>query len=164
MPGGLTTRGSTRALVTMGLQPQYSRLKKAWLRGERGREGDLDLMFHAWMHWADPPFVTGLEEDPDALRIWHEIYERFGGVRSSDAEFLFVAKVMATLTPWALGEESEWNRNSNELDRRLRACDVSSLSVNTFDGRGEYGKYFSHQLSVATRRTASSSARTGGAS
>ena len=47
---------------TMELQAQYPALKQAWLRGERARERDLDLMFRAWMHWADPSFVTGLED------------------------------------------------------------------------------------------------------
>jgi hypothetical protein len=135
-------------VVTMGLQPHYVRLKEAWFRGERSRESDLDLMFHAWMHWADPPFVTGLEGDPDAQRIWHEIYEQLGGLGSSDAEFLFVAKVMATVTPWALGDEAEWNHKASELERRLRTSGISRLHPNVFEGRGEYGKYFSHQLSI----------------
>jgi len=132
----------------MGLQPHYTKLKEAWLRGERGRESSLDLMFHAWMHWADPPFVTGLEDDPDALRIWREIFERFGGVGSTDPEFLFVARVMSIITPWALGEEAEWRRNASELDRKLRMSASSGLSPRTFEGRGEYGKYFSHQLAA----------------
>lgn len=137
-------------MTTMDLQARYVRLKQAWLRGERDRESLLDLMFHAWMHWADPPFVTGLEGDPDALRIWHEIYEQFGGTRSSDVEFLYVAKVMAEISPWALGDEAEWSRNSAALEQRLRTSDVSRLSSSTFEGRGEYGKYFSHLLSHGT--------------
>ena len=132
----------------MGLQPHYTELKEAWLGGERGRELSLDLMFHAWMHWADPPFVTGLEDDPDTLRIWREIFERFGGVGSTDSEFLFVARVMSTITPWALGEEAEWRRIASELDRKLRMSASSGLSPKTFEGRGEYGKYFSHQLAA----------------
>jgi hypothetical protein len=132
----------------MGLQPQYTILKQAWLRGERSREVDLDLMFHAWMHWADPPYVTGLDEDNDAFRIWHEIYGRWGGVASADSEFLFVAKIMATVTPWALGDEAEWKRTATELDRRLRTTAISGLDSNVFAGRGEYGKYFLYQLSA----------------
>jgi hypothetical protein len=100
------------------------------------------------MLWADPPFVTGLEDDPEALQIWREIFERFGGVGSSDPEFLFVGRVMSTVTPWALGDEAEWTRIASELDRKLRLSDSSGVSPRTFEGRGEYGRYFSHQLST----------------
>ena len=140
---------------TMELQPHYSTLKEAWLRGERGRESDLDLMFHAWMHWADPDFVTGLDEDPDALRIWLQIFEHFGGTRSSDVEFLFVAQIMVAFFPFILGDEKEWNCTAALLERRLRTNDASqrlqtgdasSLCAAMFEGRGEYGKYFAHQL------------------
>ena len=139
----------------MALQPRWIELKDAWVRGERDRENDLDLMFHAWMHWADPNFVTGLEEDPDALRIWHQIYEYFGGAQSSDVEFLFASHIMVSLFPFILGDETEWNSAAAALKRRLQAVDASQrlktgaatrLSIEMFNGRGEYGKYFAHQL------------------
>lgn len=129
----------------MSLQPRYDRLKQDWIGGDRSREAALDLMFHAWMHWADPPFVTGLRDDPDSSRIWHEIYQHFGGTQSSDAEFLFVAGVMAIVTPWALGDESTWIDNASNLDQRLRQMADVHLTAARFEGRGEYGKYFAHQ-------------------
>jgi hypothetical protein len=103
-------------------------------------------MFRAWMHWADPPFVTGLEDDPDALRIWHQIYEHFGGAKSSDIEFLFVAHIMVSLAPWALGDEAEWVSNATALEQRLQTSDSACLSSRVFEARGEYGEYFAHQL------------------
>lgn len=136
-------------MATMELQAQYDTLKESWLRGERSRESNLHLMFLTWMHWADPPSATGLEGDPDALKIWHQIYEHFGGIKSSDIEFLFVAQIMVALFPWALGDEVEWNHVAAGLERRLLASDVSPLSVAMFEGRGEYGKYFAHQLRSA---------------
>jgi hypothetical protein len=134
------------SVSTIELQSRYAELKHAWLRGERNREKNLDLMFHAWMHWADPSFVTGLKEDPDALRIWHQVFEHFGGTRSSDVEFLFVAKVMVALFPWMLGDEGEWTQTAAALDRRLKNMPPSNLNEITFEGRGAYGKYFAHQL------------------
>ena len=47
------------------MEELYHDLKAQWLSGERSREVGLRLMFYAWMHWADPPFVTGLTDDPD---------------------------------------------------------------------------------------------------
>jgi hypothetical protein len=130
----------------MQLEPGYAKLKEAWLRGERSREANLDLMFHSWMHWADPSFVSGLNDDPDALQIWHQIFEHFGGARSSDIEFLYVAQIMVALFPWALGDEGEWNSIGAALEQQLRTSDASRLSVQMFEERGEYGKYFAHQL------------------
>ena len=135
--------------MTMGLEPHYARLKGAWLKGNRDREAALNLMFHAWMHWADPSFVTGLNDDPDALRIWHEIYDHFGGTEASDDEFLFVAQIMATVTPWALGDESVWSHKAAALSQRLKALRSSMLEPTIFEGRGEYGRYFAHQIRSA---------------
>lgn len=130
----------------MHMEPRYAELEEAWLRGERGRDESLDLMFHAWMHWADPSCVSGLRDDSDALRIWHEIFDHFGGTRSSDVEFLYVAQIMVALFPWALGDEGRWGGIAAALERQLRTSDASHLSVQMFEERGEYGKYFAHQL------------------
>jgi hypothetical protein len=64
-------------------------------------------MFFAWMHWADPPFVTGMADDPMAADLWHETFAHFGGENSTDAEFLYVSGIMAALFPWALGDETQ---------------------------------------------------------
>ena len=45
------------------MEETYLGLKERWLAGERDRELALQLMYLAWMHWADPSFVTGLEYD-----------------------------------------------------------------------------------------------------
>ena len=44
------------------------------IEADRDREHALRLLFLAWMHWADPRFVTGMSEDPRAEELWHEIF------------------------------------------------------------------------------------------
>ena len=61
------------------MEEVYRRLREGWLAGDRDRENSLHLLFLAWMHWADPPFVTGLSDDPDAAKLWHEVFAHFGG-------------------------------------------------------------------------------------
>ena len=128
------------------MEAEYLALKLAWLAGERDRELGLHLLFFAWMHWADPPFVTGLEDDPEAERLWLEVFDSMGGDASTDAEFLFVAGIMAETFPHVLGEERQWAARG--LAMRCRAMKLQSRGVplGTFDNRGEYGEYFSHQL------------------
>lgn len=59
------------------------------------------------LHWADPPFVTGMKDDPEADELWRTIHGYFGGEESTDAEFLYVAGLMAGIFPWGLGDEVE---------------------------------------------------------
>lgn len=129
----------------MELEPDYRRLKDLWETGRRDREDALHLLFLAWMHWADPPFVTGLEDDPDADDLWRTVFDHFGGEASTDAEFLHVAALMAGLFPWALGDEDEWTVRANRLATRSRALRPEGFSPEVFRGRGEYGCYFAHQ-------------------
>jgi len=103
-------------------------------------------MFFAWMHWADPPFVTELSDDPDAERLWREGFDAMGDEASTDAEFLFVAGLMAEIFPYVLGGEREWATRGSDMKSRAMKVQASSLPLSTFDNRGEYGKYFSHQL------------------
>ena len=111
-------------------------------------------MFLAWMHWADPSFVTGLSDDDDAQFLWHEAFAYFGGERSTDAEFLFVAGTMAGLFSYVLGSETEWRVRGSQM--RKLALQLAALPVSAFKNRGEYGKYFAHQLrgALAAKRTA----------
>ncbi|MES1156564.1 MAG: hypothetical protein ABUL73_02185 [Alphaproteobacteria bacterium] len=128
------------------MEAHYAELKAKWLAGERERELALLLMFFAWMHWADPPFVTGMTDDPMAGELWHEAFSHFGGEASTDAEFLWVSGIMAGLFPWVLGDEMEWEQRGSRLQARAIELQPAGLSVAIFDNRGEYGKYFAHQL------------------
>lgn len=129
------------------MESEYQALKAQWLAGDRERETGLRLMFFAWMHWADPSFVTGLADDPDAIPLWCEIFDHLGGEASTDVEFLFVASVMAQVASWVWREQQRaWEEcGARMLDRALSA-QPTHLPLCAFDNRGEYGAYFAHQL------------------
>lgn len=103
-------------------------------------------MFFAWMHWADPPFVTGLAGDPGAEALWREVFAYAGGESSTDAEFLFVAGLMANILPYAIGDEEEWSQRGARMKERALESKSMALRLSAFENRGEYGKYFAHHL------------------
>ena len=126
-------------------------LRERWSAGDRDREPALHLLFLTWMHWADPPFVTGMSDDPAAVEQWHTIFDFFGGEASSDAEFLHVAATMATITPWALGDEELWNAAAERMRARSLDLRPAGFSPATFEGRSDYGEYFAHQARPSGR-------------
>jgi hypothetical protein len=97
------------------------------------------------MHWADPPFVTGMSDDPNAIKLWHEIFDFFGGEKSSDPEFLHVAGMMAHIFPWALGDEIEWEAIANRMRLRSLELQPDGFPAEMFEGRSDYGEYFAMQ-------------------
>lgn len=127
------------------MAPRYRRLKAAWQSGHRNREDALHLLFLAWMHWADPPFVTGMEDDPDAPELWRAIFADFGGEHATDAEFLHVAALMAGLFPPSFGDEREWTEGAGRMKARSGELRPQGFPPETFEGRGAYGEYFAHQ-------------------
>lgn len=97
------------------------------------------------MHWADPSFATGLQDDPDATDLWRAIFTEFGGAGAKDAEFLHVAALMVRLFPHALGDQAEWLANADRMEAQLRHLKPDGFPAGTFEGRGDYGEYFAHQ-------------------
>jgi hypothetical protein len=137
---------------TMELEPDFRRLKAAWELGHRDREDALHLLFLAWMHWADPPFVTGLKDDLDAEDLWRTIFGYFGGENSIDAEFLHVAGLMVGIFPWGLGDEIEWASRAERMKARSLDLRPDGFSPEFFEGRSDYGDYFAHQARASTAR------------
>ena len=127
------------------MEDAYIQLREEWFAGNRDRERALQLLFLSWMHWADPPFVTGMSDDPHAVELWHEVSLHFGGEASSDAEFLHVSGMMAHIFPWALGDEQTWEAKANRMKARSLELSPQGFPPSMFDGRGEYGNYFAHQ-------------------
>ena len=132
------------------MEEEYKRLRSGWAEGDRDRVRALHLLYLSWWHWAEPEFLTGLSEDPSAVALWHEVFDHFGGEASSDAEFLFVASIMATVTPWGLGDEVHWAAAANRLSARARQLRPNGFSASDFDGRGDYGEYFAHHSSITS--------------
>lgn len=127
------------------VEETYTEFKAKWRAGERERELALHLLFLAWMHWADPPFVTNLNADEEAISLWFEVFAFFGAEASSDAEFLYVAAIMATITPCELGGESHWGPRIELLKSRSRQLRPAGFGPEAFAARGDYGNYFAHQ-------------------
>lgn len=131
------------------VEEAYRQLRASWDAGDRDREHALHLLFLAWMHWADPPWVTGMAEDPREVELWHEIFAHFGGEGSSDAEFLHVAGLMALLFPYVLGDEEAWEAAAERVKVRSLQLRPEGFPPELFEGRGGYGRYFAHQARVA---------------
>lgn len=130
------------------MEEDYQMLRAGWAAGDRDRERALNLLFLAWWHWAEPDFLTGLSYDPTAVELWRDVFEHFGGQASADAEFLFVASIMATVTPWMFGNEVIWESAGEAMMARALSLRPDGFSPDMFQGRGEYGDYFAHQAST----------------
>jgi hypothetical protein len=134
------------------MEATYARLKAGWEAGDRTRDHSLQLLFLAWMHWADPPHITGLNDDPDAPSLWCAIFNDLGGEDSEDAEFLFTTGLMAGLFPWGLGDHQLWEKRAARLSARAILLRPEGVSPEDFEGRGDYGEYFAHQARSSTSR------------
>jgi hypothetical protein len=139
-------RHGERARHMPQMEEEYRDLKTRWSAGERDRELCLHLMFFAWMHWADPSNVTGLTNDLEAEELWRTIFAYLGGETSTDAEFLFIAGIMARVFTFVLGDEKQWSERGSRMIGQAMDLQPTALPLGTFDNRGEYGKYFAHQL------------------
>ncbi len=131
------------------MEEAYWALRGGWAAGDRDRERALHLLYLAWWHWAEPDFQTGLSYDSDAVKQWHDIFLHFGGEASSDPEFLYVAAIMAEITPWAFGDEHVWAGAADRMTDRSLLLQPSGFSPEAFSGRGDYGDYFAHQSNVS---------------
>lgn len=142
------------------MEEAYKELRDRWAAGERDREEALQLLFLSWMHWADPSFVNGMSDDPDANELWHIIFDYFGGEASSDAEFLHVTGLMAVITPWALGDDKTpwplgddeaWAAMGKRMTIRSLQLQPDGFPLEMFEGRSDYGRYFAHQARGALK-------------
>jgi hypothetical protein len=129
------------------MEENYKTLRVGWAAGDRDRECALRLLHLSWWHWAEPAFLTGLSDDPTAVRLWHEIFEYFGGEASSDGEFLFVAAIMIRVTPWVFADENAWLVTADTMMARSSLLKPDGFSPEDFKGRGDFGEYFAHQAS-----------------
>ena len=115
-----------------------------WTSGAQDRETALRLMFLAWYAHNEPPFLTGLMEVGNPKELLGEIFAFLGGENSNDAEFLFVAGYMVSLSSWCFGSEVEWNQQGELCLNRWREIVRRPIDLAIFDGRGAYGEYFAH--------------------
>ena len=110
-------------------------------------------MFHCWSLQTEPTFLTGYglvqQEDTDVAKIFNEVHDWFALEIRNDPEMLFAIAVMGEITPWALGDENLWIARSLEYRNLYEQLESDGLEPELIENRGEYGKYFAHQLRYA---------------
>jgi ribosomal protein S18 acetylase RimI-like enzyme len=128
------------------MRPEYDRLRARWLAGDRGRALQLQLMYFAWFHWADPSFATGLSDanEMEAAVIWRTLFDGFGAEQSDDAEFLYVAAIMVSIFPPPLAWHEIWDPRVERMRARLAELRPEGFTPADFEGRGDYGDYFAN--------------------
>jgi hypothetical protein len=128
-------------------------LLEEWNAGNHTRKLGLDLMFHCWNLLEGQPQYTGYDptqvEDSELTKIFNEVHDSFTLEIRQDSEMLYTVGLMAELFPWVLGDENIWIARSLEYLNLYRLLEPNGLDPELFEGRGEYGKYFAHQLRYA---------------
>jgi len=133
----------------------YELVRDQWRSGDRDRELGLHLMFLAWYVNVEPPHLTGLDESRvqpgELVAIFNDVHGDIlpTGEDTDDAEALYVVGLMASLTPWLLGDDADWTMRSERYRHRYRQLFPMGLDASIFDGRGAYGHYFKPQSLVA---------------
>jgi hypothetical protein len=121
--------------------------RKSHSRGWFGRDVSLLVLDHG------TPVLTGYdltrEENLDVEKIFNEVHDSFALEIRNDPEMLYTVGLMAELSPWALGDENGWIACSLEYRNRYELLEPNGLDPELFEGRGEYGKYFAHQIRYA---------------
>jgi hypothetical protein len=135
------------------------KLLEEWNAGNHTRELGLNLMFHCWYLFAEPPFLTGYDQEKtdelelDFVATFNEVHDSFALEIHKDSKMLFTIAVMGSITPWALGDETVWIARSLEYMNLYEQLEPNGLDPELFEGRGEYEKYFAHQLRYARTHT-----------
>jgi hypothetical protein len=106
------------------------------------------------LRWADPPSITKPSDDPKDAGFGHETCNYRGGTQSSDAEALFVSRLVAILFNWEPGDDHVWTERPERMKARLNQIQLLGLSAVTLKGHVEYGQHFCrHQVSWGSTST-----------
>jgi hypothetical protein len=140
-------------LVTPTFFENCLHLLEQWNAGNHTRELGLDLMFHCWYLLEEQPQHTGYDptqiEDHELTKIFNEVHDSFVPKIRQDSEMLYTVGLMSELFPWLLGDETVWIARSLEYRTLYALLEPNGLDPEVFEGRGEYGKYFAHQIRYA---------------
>lgn len=123
----------------------FARLKERWDAGARDTETALRLLFLCWYGIVEPPGNTGLTGDAAAQEAFGRVFAEAGGL-DADPEILFAVGHMASLFPFNLGDERKWAALGKKALECARAKNPAGCRPEHFEGRGEYGAYFAHQV------------------
>ena len=125
---------------------------EAWQQGSQGREVGLRLLFTAWYGLIEPPHLTGFANDSTTSellqKVFTEVHETMVPSGMSDPEFLYVVGLMASLSPWLLGDPDSWEERSAKYRQIYRGLEPGGIDPRIFTGRGSYGEYFEGQAKV----------------
>jgi hypothetical protein len=129
------------------------KLLEEWHAGNQTRELCLDLMFHCWYLLEEQPQYTGYDptliEDDQLTKNFNEVHDLFAPEIRQDSEMLYTVGLMSELFPWLLGDENLWIARSLEYRNLYKLLEPNGLEPELFENRGEYGKYFAHQIQYA---------------
>ena len=121
-------------------------LKARWDENERDLETGLRLLFLAWYGCSTPPFETGLYADDDAS-VFNEVFNHFGGTRSTEPELLYAVGLMAGSFPWCCGGSlRKWSWRARKCAKTATRLKPAGFPASQFEGRGAYGQYFAHMV------------------
>jgi hypothetical protein len=128
------------------LREAYELLLEHWRGGARDRETTLRLAYLAWYSWAEPAFLTRLDEAPFSLIAdLLEAIERW-----QDEEACFVLHVMIEICDDIFSAHEP--RLKALIERNLEKLRRDYfIDPGVFAGRGDYGKYFAHQARGQSR-------------
>jgi hypothetical protein len=141
------------SLVTPTFFENCLHLLEQWNAGYHTRELGLDLMFHCWYLLEEPATHTSFDPtrvpNSELIKIFNEVHDSFALEIRQDPEMLYTVGLMAELSPWALGDENLWIARSLEYQNLYKHLEPNGLEPELFENRGEYGKYFAHQIRYA---------------
>jgi hypothetical protein len=142
-------------LVTTTFFENCLHLLEQWTAGNHTRALGLDLMFHCWYLLEEPAMHTGFDPtrvpDSELTKIFNQVHDKFVPEIRQDSEMLYTIGLMSELFPWLLGDETVWIARSLEYRNLYKHLEPDGLDPELFEGRGEYGKYFAHQLRVVNK-------------
>lgn len=128
----------------------HAALLASWRNQEADREACLRLMFLTWYSCSEPNSLTGLPGDTDT-DLFRSLFVHLGGEKTLDREVMFAVGVMGSTFPYCCGDEGTWKPIATMLKRRYQELpEGERLQLGDFDGRGAYGSYFGHMLTVGS--------------
>lgn len=124
-----------------------------WHAGDRERELRLHLLFLAWYCNLEPAHLTGADSrsfgGSRLAELFFEVFQTFEQTIRDDPECLYVVGLMATLTPYLLGDTAAaWKARAASYRERYRQLLADGLDPDVFKNRGAYGDYFAGQVVV----------------
>lgn len=89
-------------------------LKARWDAGLRDQETFIRLAFLSWYSQSEPGYLTGLDQ-AQGLPTVDDLYASYGGSSALEPDSMFVLGLISHGYAFCCGDESTWQRRSEEL-------------------------------------------------